>query len=119
MKLTRTKVKRIALGIATATLVAVPLLAAAQGPGGVTPDDPPRTVDLPAILNRVIDWMFGLLLLLGTIFGIAAAYIYLTAGGDTEKVGKARTLLTYMVIALALGFATVGISRIVEQLLGV
>lgn len=73
--------------------------------------------DVLRILNRVVDWMFTFLLVISVIFVIIAAYNYLFAAGDAEKVKKAHLMIVYAVVAIAVGLLARGVSFIVGQLI--
>ena len=64
----------------------------------------PRFSSVTEIVDRVICpialWMFNILLVLAVIFVVWAAYLYLTSGGDSEKVTKATKTLTYTAVAV-------------------
>ena len=104
--------------IAVSTLLASPLVSLAAitqvqtATPGVTSFE-----DFLAIFNTLINWIFTLLLVFAVIFIILAAFAYLTAGGDEEKVGKAHQRIIYAVIAIAVAFLAQGISFVVAQLL--
>lgn len=74
---------------------------------------------IEAILNRVVNWLFALLLLLASLFIIIAAYKYLTAAGDPEKAKEATKMITYAIIAIIVGFLARAIVFIVKELIGV
>lgn len=71
------------------------------------------------IINRVIDWFFTLLLVLAVVFILWAAFKYLTAGGDEEKIGNAHQILLWAVVAIAVALLSQGLVFIVQQLVGV
>jgi fumarate reductase subunit D len=97
--------------------VLAPVAAFAQI-GGINPQQPVQGsgVQINQILSTVINWLTGLLILLAVVFIIWAAFIYLTAGGDTEKVGKANKMLIYAAVAIAIALLAQGIVYIVAQL---
>lgn len=67
-----------------------------KGAGFSAPEDP------RAIVSRVIRIILGLL---GTVFFVLtlyAGYLWMTAAGNEDQVGKAKTLLTQAVIGLAI-----------------
>jgi|SRR3989344_3759495 len=107
--------KIIKAGLIISTLL--PLMAMAQG--GISTQQPlePGT-NIQNILDRIGNWALGLLLALATLFIIYAAYIYLTAAGDPEKVGSAKNILIYAAVAIAIGLLSRAIVFIVKQLLG-
>lgn len=109
--------KKIIITSATASLL-VASLAMAQGliPG---PGDSPikRVEDIMRVLNTFINWMFSILIVVAVIFIIYAAFLYLTAGGDPEKVSNATRQLIYAAVAIGVAFISTGIRFVVEQLL--
>ena len=106
--------KFIKAGLTSGLLL--PALAFAQG--GITPVSPVagRQVDVFDIITRIIGWLTGLLVVLAVIFIVWAAFIYLTAGGDAEKAGKANKMLIYAAVAIAIALLSQGIVFIVGKL---
>ena len=51
--------------------------------------------------------------------GFYAAFLFLTAAGDAEKVKKARTMLWYTVIAIAVGLMANTLPALVDNILSV
>ncbi|MDP2696155.1 MAG: pilin [bacterium] len=72
--------------------------------------------DVFAIFDRLVDWIFTLLLIFATGAILIAAFSYLTASGDPEKVEKSHKMILYAVIALAVGFGTRGIIALTSLL---
>ncbi len=58
--------------------------------------------DVESTLSSIINKMFGLILILGVIVIIWSAFSFLTSGGDQEKVEKAKKILIYAIIAVAI-----------------
>ncbi len=77
-----------------------------------------RFEDLVAVIERLTNWVFIILLVVAVLYIIMAAFSYLTAGGDEEKVGGAHQKIIYSVVALAVAFLAKGVSFVVAQLLG-
>ncbi len=73
--------------------------------------------DVVGIIERLTNWIFIILLVLAVLFIILAAFSYLTAGGDEEKVSGAHQKIIYAVVAIAVAFLAKGVSFIVAQLL--
>lgn len=69
------------------------------------------------VFNTLITWIFTLLLVLAVIFIIFAAFKYLTAGGEDEKIKSAHKMIVYAVVAIAVAFLAQGVSFVVAQLL--
>ena len=114
--------KKIVSVAVLAGTVLMPFVALAQLPGadvgGVTPQPVPTTINIPDIVGRTINWIFGLLLVIGAILILIAAFTYLTSGGDEEKTAKAKNWIIYAVVALVVAFIARGLLAIVAYLLG-
>lgn len=91
-------------------------IAGAQG--GVPPVVPPPTIDISKIVDTVMNWAFGLLIVLAAAFVFYAAYLYLTAGEKPDNQVKARGYIIYAVVAIVVGFVARGLVDIVRGLLG-
>ena len=78
----------------------------------------PGTQRLINIINRLTNWLLGLLITLAVVFIIYAAYLYLTAAGNEENVGKAKNVIIYAAIAIAVGLLSRVIVFLVRGLIG-
>jgi magnesium-transporting ATPase (P-type) len=103
-----------ARALAAASILA-PFIVAAQ----VLPP-PPITTPQTAIntLCLIAGWMFTFLIVFAIIFVILAAFNYLTAGGDPEKVKTASNQLIYAAVAVAVAIFAKGLPLLVSGLLG-
>lgn len=70
------------------------------------------------VIDTVIRWLFTILMVMAVVMIIYAAFLYLTSGGDEEKVGKAHKMIINAIIAVAVAFLAQGVSFVVAQLLG-
>lgn len=102
-------------------ILGLPFIGFAQATNPLTPGqqtNQPFTIErILRILNRLTDWLLGILVAVAIIFIIMAAFNYLTAGGDSEKVGKAHNMVIYAVVALAVGGVAKGVAYLVLQLI--
>jgi hypothetical protein len=106
--------------------IALPSLVAAQAPpapGGIT---------LPSTLTNIsqiagngtsiicvsINWIFWFLIVLTIIFVLIAAFGYLTAAGDPEKVKTAGQRLLYAAVAIVVALIAKGLPLIVSSFIG-
>lgn len=71
------------------------------------------------ILNRVSNWLFGLLILLAGLFIMWAAYKYLMAGADPEAAKDAKKIIIYAIIAIVIAALSKGMVYIILELVGV
>jgi len=118
------KIKQFAVDFAAPVIaIAFPLLASAQ----VT--QPP--ISAPSNYNNVnqilgqsglvcvaINWIFWALIVLTIIFVLVAAFRYLTAAGDPEKVKSASRTLLYAAVAVVVALIAKGLPLIVSSFIG-
>ncbi len=107
--------------------VGLPALASAQAippaSPAVNPSAPPQghITSIQGILNTVcivFDWAFYFLIALAVLFIVVAAFKYLTAGGNAEKVSAAGQTLLYAAIAVGVALLARAIPLIVASFLG-
>lgn len=84
-------------------------------PGSTGPIQDPRQVI--GLLNAILVWVASAFWILAVIFVFYAAYIYLTAGGDPERIKKAHKQLLYAVIAIAVALMAYGMPLLVRNIL--
>lgn len=64
----------------------------------------------------IMDWMFWVLIAIAVIMVMWAAYTYLTAQDDTEKVSKAGKTLTYAAVAILVALIAKGFPYLVMSI---
>lgn len=70
------------------------------------------------ILNSVVRYVYVIFFIVAVMFILFAAFSFLTAGGDTEKVKSARNQVLWAVVAIAIALLSVGASAIITNFLG-
>lgn len=82
------------------------------------------SVNGPTTINAIADifliimqWIFAFALILGIIMVIISGISYMTAAGDSDKVGKATKILTYSVIGVAIALISSFVIQIIRGLL--
>jgi magnesium-transporting ATPase (P-type) len=121
-----TKFKEFAVKFgAPAIALVAPMFAFAQmtqPPGGVVAPGNINSINQitssSGIICVLINWAFWLLLVLTIVFVIWAAFLYLTAAGDPEKVKAAGHTLLYAAVAIIVGLIAKGLPLIVSSLIG-
>ncbi len=109
-----TSIKKIALFLPLIIMVALPLVGFAQ------PAEAPITdiAGVESLLNRILNIVFVIFFIIAVLFIILAAFGYLTAGGDDEKVKSAKQKLIYAIVAIVVALLATGIDNIIEGILG-
>ncbi len=113
------------LGIATffVPLLASAQIGAAQQPsrGGYTTPPQSSINSVQGVLNEVcavFDILFYFLIALAVLFIVIAAYRYLTASGNPEKVKSATNTILYAAIAVAVALLAFAVPLVVANFLG-
>jgi heme/copper-type cytochrome/quinol oxidase subunit 2 len=101
---------------------ALPVLAFAQtgtGPGAQQPPAPITSLTgVTGAICTAIGWLFTFLIILAVLFVLLAAFKYLTASGDPEKVKQAGNMLFYAVIAVVVAIIAKGVPAIIGSYFG-
>lgn len=78
---------------------------------------PPTVGGLMGLVKGVVQWVYILFFVLAVLFILIAAFRYLTAAGDPEKVKSAQNMLIYAVVAIVIAFLAVGFETIIGTFL--
>ncbi|KPJ55217.1 hypothetical protein AMJ47_01805 [Parcubacteria bacterium DG_72] len=106
--------KKVLISIAIVSILALPILVLAQS---TTPFTAPN-INIITALRRLIDWIFTIVLIVSVVFLIYAAFTFVTAAGDPEKIRKARQFVIYGLIGIAIAVGAVGLVALVQRILG-
>jgi len=110
------KIISVASSITLVTLLLLPVVVLAQGEeiptGLITSVD-----DIIALIRRLANWFFAILLAVSLIFILMAALAFLTSSGDPAKVEKARNMLLYAVIGIGVAFLAQAFVQLVRFIL--
>ena len=95
-------------------------LVPAVGLAQVSPPQPKINTfnDVTNILGTFMSWIFTILIFLAVIFVLYAAWLYLTAAGEPEKVSKANKTLLYAAIAVAVAILARSLPGLVGTIVG-
>lgn len=72
-----------------------------------------------AAVNTIATWMFAILMALGVIMILVAAFQYLFSQGDETKITQARNALVAAIAAMVIGVLAGGVSVLIQNALGV
>ncbi|MDI6734326.1 MAG: hypothetical protein QMD50_02425 [Patescibacteria group bacterium] len=107
---------KIIAASALALSLTMPLLAAAQ----FTTVAPPPVTTVTQVYNltvRILTYLQTFFWIIAAIFIVLAAFQYLTAAGDEEKVKKAKQMIIYAVVAIAIALISTAVVGIVRSVL--
>jgi hypothetical protein len=70
------------------------------------------------IINKIIDFIFNIALVLAPLMIVWAGGLYITSGGNPDKITKARNIIIYTLTGFAVILLSKGFVVIIKQLLG-
>lgn len=110
--------KKIQIAATLAALTILPMLVMAQTPPPINfvPVQGEGIDQVVNIIKNIGRWMLYALLILAGIFIVYAAYLYLTAAGDTTKVKHASDVIIYAAVAIGVGLLSQVIVAIAQAL---
>lgn len=113
------KITKIALKLLVLAVLVSPFLVVAQTtPSPIVNESPITQVgQVNNIIVNIVRWMIYIFWVFAVGFFIWAAFLYLTAGGDEEKVKLARQKVVTGLIAAAIALLATGIRAIVLSFL--
>jgi hypothetical protein len=120
------KIKKDFAGVKLLSKLAlIGVLGLALMPGAVLAegDDPPDTVPITqlshieTILTTIANYIFTFFYIIVGIFFIWAALSFLMAGGDAEKVTKAKNMFIYAIIAVTIALLATSVKGFLINLL--
>jgi hypothetical protein len=90
-----------------------------NGSGG-TPavlENPISSETLPQLLKNVLNFLFGLSIVILPIIILYGGFLMLTAAGDPTKISQSRTILLWAVVAFAIILLARGLPEVIRSLL--
>jgi hypothetical protein len=111
------KIKSLVISVIATAFPGIGLTGVAFGQVVAPPPGITRFEGFLAVFDTLLNWLFTLLLILAVIYIIMAAFAYLTAGGEEEKIKKAHGKIIFAVVAIAVALLSKGIQFVVTQLL--
>lgn len=110
-------ITKISSVLALLALAVMPVMAGAQIGEQQAPVIATDVSATYGFLNRIINILFSILMILAVIFILIAAFNYLTAGGNAEKVETAGRQIIYAIIAIVIAVLARSIPFIIRNFL--
>lgn len=110
----KTLLMKIGAGVGLVMAI-LPMLAFAQ----LVTDTAPITSlgGVQTTITAIVNWMIVIFWIVAVAFMIWAAFTYLTAGGEEDKLTEAKSRLIYALVAAAVALLSGGIKAIATSLL--
>jgi len=87
--------------------------------GDMAKDSPVRSFeDIYRILATIVKYVYEVFFVVAVLFILIAAFNFLFARGDPERIKSARSQILYAVIAIVIALLSVGAEAIIKDLLG-
>ncbi len=93
----------------------LPMIVFAQGEPTI--DTPAPYVPVLPALERITNALFAILLIVAAIAITIAAYFFVTAAGEADKVKKARDFVLYALVGVLVAFLAKGLVLLIGQIL--
>jgi len=84
----------------------------------VTIPNPLTSDTITGLVDNVATWLLGVGLTISTIIIIWAAIVFMTSGGNAERVTMARKTLWYAIIGIVILLLAKGVASLVANFLG-
>lgn len=107
--------KKIALSLATIGLAVLPIVALAQV-GGSAPTG--FATSLETLGQMIVNQIWIVFTIIAIIAFVIAGVLFLTSGGDPEKIAKARSALIWGVAGIVVGILAFTIIAVIRGALG-
>ncbi|OIO47715.1 MAG: hypothetical protein AUJ32_02160 [Parcubacteria group bacterium CG1_02_40_82] len=73
--------------------------------------------DLLTLLKNFQVWVEGAIFIIGILITLYAAFLYMTAGGDDEKISKAKKAFVWGLVGIGIAILATGIWGLVQSFL--
>jgi hypothetical protein len=90
-----------------------------QGDAPAVPVTELTYCDLMEKIMGIASWMYGLLMVLGVVFVLYAAFLYLISQGSEDRISSAKKVLVYAIVALVIAVLAGGVGSLIEDWGGV
>lgn len=84
---------------------------------GIDVVGPTSVTGIVDVIRNVIKWIYIIFFIIAVLFILMAAFTYLSAGGDAEKVNTAKNKLIYAAVAIAVALLAIGFETIIRTFL--
>lgn len=109
--------KKVAVGALLISSAALPFAALAQVGGFTSTAIASSNYSVSSFIDKIIGYVFGIILVIAVLLILYAAFIYLTSAGDEDKVKEAKNYIIYAIIGIVIAFLARAIVGVVSGLL--
>jgi len=109
------KTKKYLLGLALISLLAVSFLAL---PAKGLAQNNWENLNVETTLTSIVNWLVTISFIIAALFIVLAAFTFITAGGDPEKINTARNQVLYALIGVAVALLAWGLVALIKSKVG-
>ncbi len=116
----------LALSFASVALAQAPTTGTVLPGGGLDPSGAnlgsqgvTDTASLVAVIIGLVQWVAWFVGLMAVLMGLYAGILFITAGGNAETITKARNILLYAIVGVAVAVLAFGLVAISRSIVGV
>lgn len=102
--------KKILLGLVIVSLLVLPAFQLAQAAA-------PDVIEVIPALENITGLLFNVLIVVASLFIVAAAFHFVTAAGEPEKISKARDYVLYALVGVVVALLATGLVSLIETTL--
>ena len=102
--------KRVLFSLFLISILALPVMALADE------HDVAPSLDVMDALNSITNWAFTILMAVAALFIIFAAFEFVTAKGEPEKVKSAREYVLYALVGVVVALLARGLVQLIETI---
>jgi magnesium-transporting ATPase (P-type) len=107
----------LALGLIM--MINSPIVRAACDPNSDEICNPLGDLKFKDIINKLIDFLLTVALIICPLMIVIGAFYFITAGGDPTKANKGRQVMIYAIIGLVIILISKGLVNLVKSAVGV
>jgi len=93
--------------------ILIPLIAI----GEVTIESPITATSVPALINRVVNYVFWIAVVLAPLMILVGAFYFMTAAGDPKRVETGKKVILWTIVGLAVILFSRGIISVIRSIL--
>ncbi len=77
----------------------------------------PQDQTIPQLIDKIATWLLEIGLVISTIIILWAAIVFMTSGGNQQRVTQARQTLWYVIIGITVLLLAKGVTSIIQNFL--
>jgi len=80
---------------------------------------PTANCSIVAVLLALLQWFAWIIAVVAVVYGLRGGYLYITSGGDGDKLIEARKSIMYTMVGVIVALISFGIIAIARAIIGI